>query len=77
MATLDKVLQEARELAPSEQLRLIRALCEELSFNLAPQVISLEGRWAELPFDEEEIDKVLQELHRLSWQHLEEEVCEE
>ncbi len=73
MMVLDKLLQEARQLSPTEQLRLISALCQELHAHLPPRVVTLEGRWANLPFDEQGMDETLQELHRRSWHHLLEE----
>jgi len=76
MSPLNKLLQQARRLSAEEQLRLISTLCEELRVQLHPQVVRLEGRWADLPFDEAGMGDALKELHRQSWQHLEEEACE-
>ena len=76
MTSLDKLFQEVRRLSPAEQLRLIKVLCEELRAHLPTRVIALEGRWESLPFDEVGMDEALEELHRRSWQHLEEELRE-
>jgi hypothetical protein len=72
----DKLLQEIRQLSPAEQIRLMSVLCEELRAHFIPQIVSLEGRWEDLPFDEEDMERALQELHHRSWRHLEEEFCE-
>ncbi len=71
MSTLEKLLHQAQALAPEDQLRLITLLCEGLRTKLHPQVVPLEGRWADLPFDEEGIDRAIEELRRRSWEHLE------
>ncbi len=76
MSSWYKLLQQARQLPPQEQLRLISSLCEELRTHWHPQVVCLEGRWADLPFDEAGMDDALDQLHHQSWQHLEEEARE-
>lgn len=76
VTTLGKLLQEARQLSPAEQLRLISALCDELRVSFPVQVIALEGRWADLPFNEAGMEEDLKALHCQSWQHLEKETRE-
>lgn len=73
MSTVAKLLKEAQTLSAQDQLRLISSLCEQLRARLHPQVVSLGGRWANVPFDEEGMDEALKQLHEQSWQHVEEE----
>jgi hypothetical protein len=73
MNTVAKLLKEAQALPAQDQLRLISSLCEQLRAHLRPQTVALGGRWAGLPFDETGMDETLRQLHKQSWQHLEEE----